>query len=43
MSLGLQALPACAAEHWLITSQTEQMDFAQNIAFDPVKPADVGV
>jgi len=41
MSLGLQALPACAAEHWLIASQSEQMDFTQNIAFVLVKPADI--
>lgn len=41
MSLGLAAIPAFAAELWLITSQNEQVDFAQKIAFDLVKPADV--
>jgi outer membrane phospholipase A len=41
MSLALPALPAIASEQWLIASQTEQMDFGQQIAFDLVKPADV--
>lgn len=43
MSLGLHALPAFAADPWLITSQTEQMDFAQHLVFDLVKPADASL
>lgn len=41
VSLGLPALPVWAAAPWLIASQSEVIDFAQNIAFDLVKPADV--